>query len=1549
MAKNWWDDAPLAEDKEDDWWKAAPLADAKAVPAAKAPAPPQPGMTSAADQINKPMPSREPLVSRDPLSRPAAPVDPIADAIARGDRGALVRASRRPNVAAEEAQGRETLSNMMPQRISASPERSVVGSLANKTLAKPEQRGLGALALETLGDAGRGVTQASLGLGGSAWGAVQGLADATGADAVSVFAGSSGAIGREASGQMRNPVDEKPFVQDVFRSTFTSLPLAALGRAALPAIAAQAGAAEYSESRARGLSPLEALDRAAYMGVTEMLGELVSIGPLQRVIGAAAGKMTTREFGKTVAELLVKEQVGEQATQAMQSAYEVAGWQGRKRDMTLAEYLTDAAETAKLALGQSLLTAGMGAGMRAAGRRISRAGNEAAQSGITQPPAYYQPQTSSANIAPFEGAEAGPAMTPRERLIASGNLRPAAPPPIVPSEMPTRIMTPDEIDAVAGPPLATAVAPIGADVAPPVAPPVAPGLVDRALDRIVGTERAPLRTENAAIGIERTQQGSIAQQFEAQLAARNAPAIQQPTMQPTAPQGALSAIRDQAPAAAGQAAPQAQGVQGAQGVQALAPDAARAASGPAAADPVARPAAVEGVGVGATPAVQPVEARAWIDRAKETIRSAIGRAKADNRHNDSYTLMPVAPEAAQEASRAGLSIAGFNHAIDGSAIRRTFTNHGNDKTERSRGQLAVTDADIEAIPDLIDAPDKVVYGLKNKAGRDMVVYLKAMPDGSTLSLEEVRTGKKTLTAQSMRRFPQTTSADSIVESLRPASETLPGEGLIVIDRAANQQQAGGTPATGDFDSIAGTLPSNARSDGGDGVSAVRLRPAAPAEAARTTSADSTGEPLRPASETLPSIEPMAGDRAPTPARRMDPASQAIVDQANARSQSGAGNAGMEARIQPAGRKGNEPGTAQSAAEIDAAANEASTSKLNDLPQPKPGQRGAGNSRVGRVTVQGMPVSIENPKGSPRVAKDGSWRVPSMPAHYGYIRGTKAPDGGHVDLFIGDKGDNGKFFVITQNKPDSKVYDEPKVVTGVDSRAEAVKLYKDSFTDGFGDKVFGAISPEMDAATFRSRLPELEANRPLAAATPDVRELKPVSRRVQQALRKDGIKPTSRMDIERAFNDGARVFVYAEQDKAPSEITSIENAANFTPDQVLMLMPQARGASKMGAQQTTTPAGATNDRQATADQSPPDSKQPGRGDVPGRQPPAAQPVGRFDRASRALRLRGEVRALGITDRLQRDDAQALVGLTAKTPDDLAELAQVFRNPAFETFRVFFLKGDEIVHSTGITSRRPGAAPIFPAGMNAKEGAAWIAGQMDASGADGYYLLHNHPSGNPAPSRSDEIVTMMIASDVPGMRAHVIINSGKYSVISSRLDQRTETLDIGKDELLDPSVRLPVLGNTITSPTDLVRIGQSLKRDGYLTVVGTSGSEAAVRVVVDFPRSMLDKSPLRMAAQLRRLQETSGAGRLFLVTDNRADLENQTLRQALSEGIFTDVVADGVSAEQTNLPAGRDSVFDGRGGLQAPGSTAPGPRTPQTQALVDMRRRMSVLRSLSKCLA
>lgn len=134
--------------------------------------------------------------------------------------------------------------------------------------------------------------------------------------------------------------------------------------------------------------------------------------------------------------------------------------------------------------------------------------------------------------------------------------------------------------------------------------------------------------------------------------------------------------------------------------------------------------------------------------------------------------------------------------------------------------------------------------------------------------------------------------------------------------------------------------------------------------------------------------------------------------------------------------------------IDAVDNEASKVNTN----PTEPQRSAGNYRMGHISVKGMKIAIENPKGSRRYyGKDGRYNI--MQNHYGYFNVTKGKDGDAVDVFLGPYVDDFEnVYCVDQNKADGG-FDETKVMLGFHSKEEAKEAYLSNYDDtwdGFRD-------------------------------------------------------------------------------------------------------------------------------------------------------------------------------------------------------------------------------------------------------------------------------------------------------------------------------------------------------------------------------------------------------------------------------------------------------------------------------------------------------------------
>ena len=127
----------------------------------------------------------------------------------------------------------------------------------------------------------------------------------------------------------------------------------------------------------------------------------------------------------------------------------------------------------------------------------------------------------------------------------------------------------------------------------------------------------------------------------------------------------------------------------------------------------------------------------------------------------------------------------------------------------------------------------------------------------------------------------------------------------------------------------------------------------------------------------------------------------------------------------------------------------------------------------RTEFQGLPISIENRKGSSRHWTDestGEKGSTKMLYPYGYVRGTLGLDGDAVDVFVGPNASSDKVFVITQSKaPEFKDVDEQKCMLGFDSAKEA----KEAYLKHYNSPKFFKDMVELNIDEFKDKLMSLK--------------------------------------------------------------------------------------------------------------------------------------------------------------------------------------------------------------------------------------------------------------------------------------------------------------------------------------------------------------------------------------------------------------------------------------------------------------------------------------------
>jgi len=270
----------------------------------------------------------------------------------------------------------------------------------------------------------------------------------------------------------------------------------------------------------------------------------------------------------------------------------------------------------------------------------------------------------------------------------------------------------------------------------------------------------------------------------------------------------------------------------------------------------------------------------------------------------------------------------------------------------------------------------------------------------------------------------------------------------------------------------------------------------------------------------------------------------------------------------------------------------------------------------------------------------------------------------------------------------------------------------------------------------------------------------------------------------------------------------------------------------------------------------------------------------------------LKGMAISTDLLKKDIAPLIGRSVKNPEEMAAIAQVFRDPRYETIRYVLTKGDEIKAHLAVTSKMPAIAPLSPGKLGKMHADDFLSEQMKKHGTDGYYLIHNHPSGDPTPSNQDLDITGRLQDMVDGFKGHIIIDSNKYTSITPKgfgVDVKEKSLNGKHDELLKPSIEHPLLGKKISSQDALASISKDLQNtDKYFTILGMD-NKLLTRTVLEAPMEMAKNTPeARRAFEgfLRKHTKETGANRYFI----SGMKSNEETKKFLANASHHDLILD-----------------------------------------------------------
>ena len=269
------------------------------------------------------------------------------------------------------------------------------------------------------------------------------------------------------------------------------------------------------------------------------------------------------------------------------------------------------------------------------------------------------------------------------------------------------------------------------------------------------------------------------------------------------------------------------------------------------------------------------------------------------------------------------------------------------------------------------------------------------------------------------------------------------------------------------------------------------------------------------------------------------------------------------------------------------------------------------------------------------------------------------------------------------------------------------------------------------------------------------------------------------------------------------------------------------------------------------------------------------------------------------------------------NDLLKTCQVFRNPKFETFRIIYMRNNKIINYESITSKLPNSCNVFR--VKAKtpylktiKGFEDINRRMYRLGANGYYLQHNHPSGNAKASINDMILTERLSKNVKGFKGHIIVDHGTYAWIER--DTRTGKLKANNNIFIDylPTLNSqelikdsPLLHKTISSRNELARLMYDVKHSNNYSCLVLTSATNNIRLFQELPNTFINMSYRQIGGYIKNRCINTGCIRAFLATTDKPFFERA--KELVNLGYVTDCIAYMITKNKPEIIEGADKEF------------------------------------------
>ena len=140
----------------------------------------------------------------------------------------------------------------------------------------------------------------------------------------------------------------------------------------------------------------------------------------------------------------------------------------------------------------------------------------------------------------------------------------------------------------------------------------------------------------------------------------------------------------------------------------------------------------------------------------------------------------------EAAKTAGLDISGLAHEVTNYFIDHSVKRHGNAETERRQGQISVTVADMDLIPDIVKKPDCAIINIRRN--RDVLIaYSKKIEGDTVIYYEEVLNSKrnKALRSKTIYKKMGTVKKDVFLKIVSNNAHTDMSQVKVVVGAGGN--------------------------------------------------------------------------------------------------------------------------------------------------------------------------------------------------------------------------------------------------------------------------------------------------------------------------------------------------------------------------------------------------------------------------------------------------------------------------------------------------------------------------------------------------------------------------------------------------------------------------------------------------------------------------------------------------------------------------------------------------------------------------------------------